>query len=165
MALTDYLTFAEVRQAIGVEDDELTDDSLSLPMYETELAIALGSVGSTGTLQTDYLTWAAMAVTDRTAPQQNLYMLTRLYAVYSTCIACMPWVALGTIKGESDEKADYTRFGGNVQEAMQVAVTASSERALIALSTAYANYLQLTTPRVSLSYSVAASPSYDPITG
>lgn len=162
--LTDYLSFPEVRQAIGVEDDELTDDALSLPMYETELGIALAQVGDGG-LQDLYLTVLAKDDTVRSAIEKKLYNQTRLYAVYSMALVALTATPLQAMKGEGDEKANYSRFGGDVHQQVLDRVTAAAERTLVALSGTYATATSVVVTRVSRVYMAAASPSYDPITG
>ncbi len=164
MALTDYLSFDEVRQSIGVDEDELSDDSLSLPMYATELTIALGAVGD-GALQALYTTVAQLDPASRTAQQQQLYDLTRLYAVYSTALACLPGIPLQAMKGEADEKADYTRFGGNVHDQVMARLTTSAERSLLALTALYIKIASLDATPVVRTLFLATGNNYDPITG
>lgn len=163
--LTDYLTTQEVREAIGIEDDELSDTSLALPMYETELGIALSLVGTTGTLQQDYATIAAKDPTVRTATESALYSQTRLYAVYTTGLAVLPSLPLRAMKGESDEKADYTRFGGNVHDQVAERLSAAAARVLVALGKTYDSFNQVDATSTVRTYFTSASPSYDPITG
>jgi len=165
MALTDYLSFAEVREAIGIEDDELSDDTLSLPMYRTELSIALASVGTGGTLDADYRTAAQLDEGSRTADQQMLFDFTRLFAVYTVALAVLPSVPLRAMKGESDEKSDYTRFGGNVHDQVYQRLTTSLERSLQALSALYARIQNSGATRPVLTVMGTVSPSYDPISG
>jgi hypothetical protein len=162
MLLTDYLSLDEVRQAIGVDQDELSDDSLLMPMYMTELTLALATV-SDGGLQAVFNTIAAKST--MTAQEKQLFDLTRLYAVYSTAIACLPGLPLAIMKDETDGQADFGRFGGNVHDQVMQRLTSAVERVSIPLTTVYMAIASITTARPVLNLLGISGPTYDPITG
>lgn len=163
MPLTDYTSFQEVRAALGVEDDELSDDTLSLPMYETKLGISLDQIDST--LQAAFLVIAAKVATTRTTPETLVFDRTRLFATYAVAIACIPSIGLRAMKGESDEKADYSRFSGTNLQDLANGLAADFEGISLGLQKAYAAFNASTVTKVVRVFIAGSSPSSDPVTG
>ena len=163
MALTDYTSFDEVRSALGVDSDELQDTTLSLPRFETELGIALELVSVT--LQSDFILISAIDVGTRTALEKSVYDRTRLFSAFSVASSCLSGLPLFTMKGESDNKADYTRFSGNLHEQVSENVMGALDSYRAALLRAYQTYKDGGQTVVSRPYFIAVSPTYDPVIG
>lgn len=163
MALTDYTSALEVRAALGVDETELTDASLALPMYETELGISLSLVSAN--LQADYLVINAKTAKTRSTAEELVLQRTRLFSTYTIATVALTSLPLGTFKGESDEKADYTRFSGNVQDQVAARIATRLERATTALASAYGALIQVTAIVTDRIFAAPSSPSYDPVTG
>lgn len=76
--LTDYTTYADIRAALGVSEEEIEDVTLGLALYSTLLDEDL--------LAVDPLlvsTFTALPPTGRTPAQARLAALTSLYATYA----------------------------------------------------------------------------------
>lgn len=76
--LTDYTTYADIRAALGVSEEEIEDVTLGLALYDTLLSEDL--------LAVDPLlvsTFTALPSTGRTPEQARLAALTSLYATYA----------------------------------------------------------------------------------
>lgn len=137
ITLTRYLTFDEVRAALGLSIYELTDDTLGLAMYARTLQLRLRAVtgsfgGATGSLITFYE--ALRIKTPLTEAEEDFYALIRQYAVYVVAEACLPGLSLLAMKTESDGKTTQTRFSADAtfkDVAMNVRQTLNSLSAQI----------------------------------
>ncbi len=109
MALTPYCTPDEVRAALGVNDIELPDRMLNLPVYELGLTRELRQVGLS--LPAAFST--ASQAEPRTDEQQALVEATREWAVY--CVARQVGTSLAMLapKDVTDDKASIGRFAGD----------------------------------------------------
>lgn len=77
--LADYTTFAEIRAALGVSDEEIDDETLGLEVYEIRLEEDLRAL-STLALST----WLALPDVDtRTADEARFGRLFKLYVTYA----------------------------------------------------------------------------------
>lgn len=77
--LTDYTTPNEVRAALGVSEEEISDETLGLPVFSTDLDEALLEVHE-GVLPA----WAALPDVDtRTADEKRFAALVSMYATYA----------------------------------------------------------------------------------
>lgn len=110
MSLTKYCSYDEVRSTLGVNDIELSDAVLSLPVYEMGLLRELNKVSPS-------LAAAFSAIYDkvpaqRTAAELAMFSATRLFCVYAA--ARQMGVALPNFapKDVGDGKATISRFAG-----------------------------------------------------
>lgn len=114
MPITDFTTYAEVRSAVGLSVDELPDSILATEMYLNSLELALDSVTlpaetpGPGPLITAFATIKALQT--RTAKQQKLYNLTRLFATYAVALEVATSLSMRAPKMIGDSKASLTRF-------------------------------------------------------
>lgn len=77
--LADYTTFAEIRAALGVSDEEIDDETLGLELYEIRLEEDLRALSPVA-----LSTWSALpGVDSRTADETRYGRLFKLYATYS----------------------------------------------------------------------------------
>lgn len=111
MSLTTYCQYSEVRSALGVNDQELRDGVLALPVYEMGLVRELNKLSTS--LNAAFSVVAQLAPADRTEPQQGLYDATRLFAVYA--VAKQVGVSLANFapKDVTDGKASVSRLAGD----------------------------------------------------
>lgn len=108
MPLTDYTTYAEVRAALGTNDEEIEDVTLALPMYELGLVADLEDVSAA--LPADYTAVAAIDEASRTAVQKAFYEAVRLFAPYSVAGQLASSLPLFSPKQVTDGKAGFSRY-------------------------------------------------------
>lgn len=108
MALTTYCDLSEIRAALGVNDVELSDAVLNLPVYEIGLVRELKKVSAS--LPVAFSTVLAIAEETRTDVAQELVDAVRLFSVYAS--ARQVGVSLGAMapKDVGDGKATISRF-------------------------------------------------------
>lgn len=166
MALTTYCALNEVRAALGVNDIELSDTVLNLPVYEIGLVRELNKVSTS--LPVAFSTCSNLAEESRTDKQQALVDATHLFAVYAC--ARQVGVSLGSIvpKDIGDGKATLSRFSDSPYkdvmdriETMYLACKAS----LIDSLDLYAGTTTAVTATTPATFFKAGSRSYDPVTG
>lgn len=111
--VTDFTSYDEVRIIIGLSKDELPDATLALELFANSLEQALDSVTlptvapGPGPLKTAFL---AIPVSGRTAAQQSLYNMTRLYSAYVCAHTLCVSLPMHTAKIIADGKRSLTRF-------------------------------------------------------
>lgn len=116
MNITDFTSYAEVRQAVGLSIKELTDVDLSAEMYANSLQIYLAKVTlpdeapGPGPLETRFAEIVLITEGTRTAKEQELYNLTRLYATYAVAHEAAMSLSTRTPKTISDGKHTLVRF-------------------------------------------------------
>ena len=105
--LTDFIELAEVRAVLGVSEYELSDETLSLPIYSRGVERTLRGI-SDGTNNLLSIFDTASASSD----DDELYLAdqTRQLVVYSTAAMCLSGLSLFAPKSTSDGKATETRF-------------------------------------------------------
>ena len=105
--LSEYTNFQEVRAVLGLTTTELPDSVLSLPMYETLLAIQLEDIDVT--LPNFYLTISALPSESRSATQARFFDLTRLFSAYATAKELLTSLPMLGVQKLSDGRAEFTR--------------------------------------------------------
>lgn len=164
MALTTYLQLAEVRAALGVNDIELKDTVLNLPVYEMGLLRELNKLSTS--LPAAFSAINDKQENDRTEAEKELWQATRLFSVYA--VAKQVGVSLASFapKDVTDSKASISRFSGesyketmdNIDE-MFGALRGSLAEALNAFNNVS------TVPTGPFTSFVAAGRGIDPVTG
>lgn len=103
--LTTYTTYAEVRAALGVSEEEISDETLELQMFETMLVEDFADL--------DALVlpvWEALpAEADRSAAQARFAALVHLYATYAVAYRLTDNVELFGFLKMSDGRASAER--------------------------------------------------------
>jgi len=166
MALTSYCENDEVRAALGVNETELSDVVLNLPVYEIGLVRELNKISVT--LPAAFSLVSAVADETRTDVQQALMDAVHLFSVY--CSARQVGVSLGIMapKDVGDGKASLARFSDSPYrdtlarvEQMYLATKASVLDAL----NAFAGTASGTASTVPFAVFSASKRSFDPVTG
>lgn len=166
MALTKYCENDEVRAALGVNDIELSDTVLNLPVYEIGLVRELNKVSTS--LPAAFSSATNVAEETRTDAEQALVDATRLFSVYAA--ARQVGVSLGAMapKDVGDGKAVISRFSDSPYkdvmqrvESMYMATKASLVESLNLYQGSGTSSLS-TTPFTVFR---ASSRSFDPVTG
>ena len=166
MALTTYCALNEVRAALGVNDIELPDTVLNLPVYEIGLVRELNKISTS--LPVAFSTSSAVPLISRTETQQALVDATHLFSVYAC--ARQVGVSLGSLvpKDIGDGKATISRFSDSPYkdvmervEAMYLACKASLFDTMDLYSGTTTAVAATTPPTVFR----ASARAYDPVTG
>lgn len=116
MDILSYTTYDEIRQVVGLSVMELTDAELGAEMYANSLQLRLRGITlpdtdpGPGPLDSRFLDIKQINEASRTAPQQELYNLTRLFSTYAVAYEVSISLGLRTPKTESDGKRTLTRF-------------------------------------------------------
>lgn len=167
MSLTTYCDFAEVRSALGVNDLELADTVLGLPVYEMGLVRELNKVSTS--LNAAFSSLAAKDPDDRSGAEALLYDAVRLFSVFA--VAKQSGVSLGNFapKDISDGKASVSRFAGgpytdvlNRVDQIYSALKTDLRSAYEAFSGAASGAPSSSTPGTDF---IASSRRVDPVTG
>jgi len=167
MSLTAYCEFGEVRSALGVNDIELPDSVLALPVYEMGLVRELNKLSTS--LNAAFSTVRLTAPASRAAPAQALFDATRLFSVYAS--AKMVGVSLANFapKDVGDGKANVSRFSGTPWESvmggveeMYAALRSDLRDAYNAYAGSTSSVLAATVPGT---FFVASKRLYDPVKG
>lgn len=166
MALTEYCSGDEVRAALGVNDIELPDTVLGLPVYQIGLVRELNKISTT--LPAAFSTVSGIADETRTNDEQALYDATHLFCVYAA--ARQVGVSLGSMvpKDVGDGKATVSRFSDSpykdVLDRIEVMYNGTRASLVDALGT-YAGSSAATPPTTPRTFFLASSRSFDPVTG
>lgn len=108
MNLLDYTTYEDIRAALGVNDAELTDETLGLALYSSNLAVELDDIGPT--LADVYDEVRILPEDGRTKAQQRLIDVTRVFATYAVARQCAGSLPMFGPKSISDSKTEVSRF-------------------------------------------------------
>jgi hypothetical protein len=166
MALTTYCEYDEVRAALGVNDIELSDTVLSLPVYEIGLVRELNKVSTS--LPVAFSTVSNIAEESRTDVQQALLDATHLFCTYAA--AKQVGVSLGSIipKDVGDGKASVSRFSDSPYKEVMRNIEIMFAAVRVSLSEALAAYSGAAAPSASTTpFTIfkASNRGYDPVTG
>lgn len=162
--LSIYTTPDSVRAVLGVADDEVTDEMLSLPMYEVRLVYDLEEIDSG--IPTAYKAAVAIEYATRTAAEKRFCDAVKLFAAYSvsrTALSSLPYLADKRItdgRAESERMADPFSL-------VREAVTGGLLDLRYKVSAAYAALPTVTTTvvtRVARTMTSAVSIATDPVT-
>lgn len=163
MALNDYMTYNDVRAALGVSVEELEDATIGLELYESAVDEDVLSVHSG--LPGIYVGIMETVEADRTPQEQRLYKLTRLFATYSAARVVGQSLPMFGPKSISDGKATMSRFADSpykdLLDRLDEQYASTRDRLLNVLD----EFLSASTPEIFLPVFSAVSSDYDPITG
>lgn len=161
--LTEYTTYAEVRAALGVSEEEIDDATLELQMYETLLEEDLNGISPLV-----LTTWAGLDEDEdaRTADEAKFAKRLRLYATYSVAAQLLTSVELFGFLKVADGRASTERrpqafdtINGNV-----LAMLVKARAWLLASLDLLAPGTPVT-PAGSISWTSSVAPATDPVTG
>lgn len=166
MSLTTYCDFDEARSALGVNDTELKDTVLALPVYEMGLVRELNKLSTS--LNAAFLVIDLIAPAARSTSEATLHDAVRLFSVYAAAKQVGVSLANFAPKDVGDGKATVSRFAGEPFTKVLDGVDEYYQSLREDLRAAYAAYASITAPVASTTptvFFVASKRSYDPITG
>ena len=158
--ITEFTSYADVRAALGVSEDDLEDGTLELDLYADMLEVEFEDVSAT--FLTTYA--AAQSVDTPTEAQARFLKATRLFATYAIAKHCCASLPLFAAKDVTDSKATVTRFDSPYRDTVK-SVLDQYGRLRNRLATALAALAAPTTLSVAKTYFSVVSPATDPITG
>ncbi len=158
--LTDYTTYNDLRAALGVSSTDLTDEVLSLNLYELILKQEFENIDLT--LESTYITTEAL--TTPTAAEMRFLAATDLFATYAVAKHLTASLPMFSFKQLTDGKAQGTRFDNPYKDTVAY-VKSQYDAAKSKLVEAFAAVGTTVTPTVTKSYFSIVSPSTDPVVG
>ena len=158
--VTEFTSYADVRAALGVSEDDLEDATLALALYADMLAVEFEDIALT------FLTTYAdvKAQTTPTDAQTRFLRATRLFSTYALAKQLASTLPLFAAKEVTDSKATTTRFDTQFRETVK-SVLDQYGRLRNRLSSALDALSAQSTTTVTKTYFAVVSPSSDPITG
>ena len=167
--LTDYTTFAEVRAALGVSDDEVGDDVLGLAMYGSHLGTELDDLtlefGLTDDIETTYEGLKAILPGDLTKPQTRALETVSLFATYAVARHLGTSLPMMAPKSLGDGKALMARFSDSPYKTTLANVEAQYEKVKVSLGAALAALSSTTATTLVTTFMAVSSPAVDQVTG
>lgn len=158
--ITEFTSYADVRAALGVSEDDLEDTTLGLNLYADMLEVEFEDVSAT--FMATYET--AKGASSPTEAQARFLKATRLFATYAIAKHCCGSLPLFAAKDVTDSKASITRFDSPYRDTVK-SVLDQYGRVRTRLATAMAALAAPTTLSVAKTYFSVVSPATDPITG
>lgn len=167
MSLTTYCEFGEVRSALGVNEIELTDTVLSLPVYEMGLIRELNRLSTS--LNAAFSAIHTKLSTDRTTAEAELHDAVRLFSVYAAAKQVGVSLANFAPKDVGDGKASVSRYSGEPFKDVIAGIDDYYNVLRTELRSLYEVYSSSSTTSVSTAkpstFFVASKRGYDPVTG
>ena len=160
MAVLTYTTYADIRAALGVSDEDLEDSTLGLNLYANYLTQEMEDVSLT--LESTFTT--AAAVVTPSAEQTRFLTATRLFATFAVAKQLTAALPLFSAKQISDGKATMQRFDNPYRDTIKN-VLEQYDRTRNRLISALSALGTSTTASVTKSYFSVVSPDTDPIVG
>jgi len=164
MRLVEFTSYDDIRAALGVSSDEITDATLSLPLYEFNLASEFKQISLTLIAdyeiqrETDHSTWSDV--------QQELHEAVYLFATYAVAKQLTASLPLFSAKEIGDGKASLVRYAQNPYRDTITKVEQAYDTFRSKLVAAYNAVQALTAPpMVVRSYLSVITPARDPVTG
>lgn len=167
MSLTTYCELDEVRSTLGVNNVELSDTVLGLPVYEMGLVRELNKVSTS--LNAAFSAAHSKSPAARTAQESGLHDAVRLFSVYA--VAKQVGVSLANFapKDVTDGKASIGRFAGTPFESVLGGIDELYSSLKVDMKAAYEAFAGATAGGIASTVPMAvflASPrARDPVTG
>ena len=158
--LTTYTTYADIRAALGVSDEELEDSTLALRLYDDYLTQELEDVN----LLIPETFTTTQAKSAPTAQETRFLTTCSLFATFAVARQLTSALPLFAAKDVTDGKAAVGRFDNPYRDVIK-SVNEQYEKQrnrLVAALAAIGTVSTATTARV---YMAVVSPSSDPVTG
>ena len=158
--LTDYTSYADIRAALGVSDEDLEDTTLALPLYSDYLTQELEDIALT--LPDTYAT--VKAGSTPSAAELRFLTACQLFATFAVAKQLTAALPLFAAKQVTDGKAAVQRFDNPYRDTVKnVAEQYDKQRtrlvaALAAIGTSGKS-------SVMQKYFSVVSPASDPVTG
>jgi hypothetical protein len=162
MALTDYTTYAEVRAVLGVDEDELKDEVISLDVFSFGLTADLKDINAT--LPTQFATVSNKTEADRSEVEQQFFEVTKSFATYAAAKQLLSGLPMFGPKDISDSKTLASRFSDSPYKETANRVEKLYELNRARLVVAF-GAVTVAVDKVQRKLVVVSNPSIDRVTG
>lgn len=159
--ITEYVTYAEVRSALGVSDEELADSTLALNMYSLALDAALKRIHAA--LPADFAVIKEKDEAARTQPEKDVFDAVQLFAVYQVALE-LTGLPLFSPKQVTDGKAGFSRYADSPYKETVKMARARFDLYQTALMNLYAAFKSVSAP-IARTWIGGGTPTSDPVTG
>ncbi len=157
--LIDYTTYDQIRAALGVDDEDLPDSVVSLPLYESILTQEFEDIDLD--IETTYATTEALETP--TAQETRFLTACDLFATYAVAKHLSAALPLFAAHQVTDGKAQINRFTDPYKDVV-AQVLSQYERAKSRLIAAL-SAIGTTNTSTAKAYFAIIPPSVDPVTG
>ena len=161
--LTDFTSYDEVRACLGVSEEELSDETLCLPLYAEAMQIELEEVSSA--IPADFATVAAIAEGSRSDAENRFFAAVGLFSAYAVANQLGTSLPLFSPKTITDGKASFSRDAAAPFKETLKGVAKSYERFRSLLASRYATYKSSSVTAVVLPFLSVIIPAKDPVIG
>ncbi len=156
--ITEFTSYADVRAALGVSEDDLEDETLELDLYADMLEVEFEDVSVTF-----LTTYAAAQATDTpTEAQARFLKAARLFSTYAIAKHCCDSLPLFAAKQVTDSKAGVQRFDNSIRDVVK-SINDKYGVLRMRLSNAMGALVAPSLVTSAKVYLAVASPSNDPI--
>lgn len=159
MPILDYTTPEDIRGALGVDNEELGDETVLLQVYEDTLYSELDQISYS--FHDFYMGFKAVAVL--TGAEERFMRYSRLFATYAVARALTHTLPMFGPKSIEDGKAKVERFSDPYKKTIE-AVSAEYERWRALAQEAFRQLGEEGRVSVRRIYGRGVSPAYNPIT-
>lgn len=167
--LSPFTTPDQVRAHLGLNDEELPDAVLNLPIYETGLRMDLRRLSSDADVIALFTSAHAKVEASQalTTDEQNYYSAVQYFSSLAAAAQAGISLALRAPKRLTDDKSGIERFSGtpfaDVRSQLEERLISARGAVLSALSALASVSLPATT--LGFRYMTAVKRGYDPVTG
>ena len=158
--ITDFTTYADVRAALGVSDEDIEDETLALGLYSDSLQVEMDDIGFT--LVETYV--ATKAVITPSAVQARFMQAVRLFSTFAVAKQLTAALPLFAAKQVGDGKASVQRFDNPYKDTIKQ-VNEQYDRARRRLVQVFGELGTASSGEVKKIFLAVAAPSIDPVTG
>jgi hypothetical protein len=161
--ITDYTSYAEVRSILGVNDEEVPDEELALPIWSMLLDDKLSAVSDS--VATNVTAIEAIPEAERTAAQKKFLATSSMYAAYATAQELLIALPMFAYKKLTDGKAEVERFDRWADLKAGIERGANAMRLKLRLALAAVDPSYLVPAAVTGLFIVSTGIATDPVTG
>ena len=165
--LSPFTTPADVRALLGVNDIEVADTTLGLPVFEMGLRHELRKVSADFDVIAIFTAADAKAPAARTPEEASFHEATQYFSSLAAAAQVGISLALAAPKRLTDDKSGIERFSGtpfaDVRSQLEERLISARGAVLSALSALASVSLPATT--LGFRYMTAVKRGYDPVTG
>lgn len=165
--LSPFTTPADVRALLGVNDIEVADVTLGLPVFEMGLRHELRKVSADFDVIALFTAANDKAIADRTPEEASFHEATQYFSSLAAAAQVGISLALAAPKRLTDDKSGVERFSGtpytDVLDRIDANLLGAKAALLLALASLTDKPPSATT--VGFTHFVAVKRGYDPVTG
>lgn len=161
--ITTYTTYAEIRSLLGVNDEEVPDEELSLPIWSLLLDDKLNDLSES--VATNFATITLVPEANRSTAEKKFLATASLYASYVVAQELLTALPMFGFKQVTDGKAEQERFDrwDDLKVGVQKGFSAMRLKLRLALAAVDLNY---SAPlAVTSTFIVTTGLATDPVTG